>query len=255
MTRIQFRALAVGVSLIAALALGGNFRAADSGDPMMYLTVKDYEAGISFRDVQKHAPIGMIVNPCSYADYLVPAIDWNDGKGPHKPDTNIVTTLFQKVTPVIQNGVYLFWDDSHQAAEPGTTTVTTTLEVHCLGDPPGNRTYVANNIVHSFARVPVNQVRFEQNGKSIETVKGHDSVDVVVTLDASAPASGAWVKLETSPPTALNSLPPFFLVPPQQTQALISNLETKRPAANTDLVVSASTVGQAQQTKTLVVTP
>jgi hypothetical protein len=249
------RGLTITVSLIVVLAFGGNFRAADSGDFMMYLTVKDFETGISFRDVQKHAPIGMIVNPCSYADYLVPSIDWNDGKGAHKPDTNIVTTMLQKVTPVIQNGVYLFWDDSHRAPDPGTTTVTTTLVVHCLGDPPGNKTYVASNIVHSYARVPVKQVQFQANGKNIDTVKGHDSVDVAITLESPAPASGTWVKLETSPPTALNSLPPFFLVRPQQTQSTISNLETQEPASNTNLVVSASTVGPARQTKTLVVTP
>jgi hypothetical protein len=255
MRRIRTLGFATTFSIVAVLALGGNFRAADSGDLMMYLTAKDYEAGISFRDVQKHAPIGMIVNPCSYADYLVPSIDWNDGKGAHKPDTNIVTTMFQKVTPVIQNGVYLFWDDSHRAPDPGTTTVTTTLVVHCLGDPPGNQTYAASNIVHSYARVPVKQVLFEKNGKHIETVKGHDSVDVMITLEAPAPASGTWVKLEVSPPTALNSLPPFFLVRSQQTQTTILSLETQEPAANTNLIVSASTVGPTQHTKTLVVTP
>jgi hypothetical protein len=255
MRRIKTFGFAITFALIAALAFGGNFRAADSGDLMMYLTTKDYEAGISFRDVQKHAPIGMIVNSCSYADYLVPSIDWNDGKGAHKPDTNIVTAMFQKVTPVIQNGVYLFWDDSHRAPEPGTTTVTTTLVVHCLGDPPGNQTYVANNVVHSYARVPVKQIQFEKNGKNVDTVKGHDSVDVMIALDAPAPASGTWVKLETSPPTALNSLPPFYLVRSQQTQATISSLETQEPTANTNLVVSASTVGPTRHTKTLVVTP
>jgi hypothetical protein len=149
----------------------------------------------------------------------------------------------------------LFWDDSHRAPDPGTTTVTTTLVVHCLGDPPGNQTYAASNIVHSYARVFVKQVLFEKNGKQIETVKGHDSVDVMIALEAPAPASGTWVKLEVSPPTALNSLPPFFLVRSQQTQTTILNLETQEPAANTNLIVSASTVGPTQHTKTLVVTP
>lgn len=240
---------------LAALSWGGRLRAELNGADAMYLTVTEYEAGISFRDVQKHAPIGMIANPCSYADSLVPTIDWNDGKGEHKPDTNLVTTLFQKVTPVTQSGVYLFWDDTHRFEQAGTTTVTTRLVAHCLGDPPGDRIFVSRQVVHAYARVPVNQVLFERAGKEIETVKGHDSVDVSITLDAPAPPSGTWVKLETVPPSSLNSLPPFFLVPPQQSQAIVMDLETRKPASNTNLVIRASTVGRPQETGTLVITP
>ena len=85
--------------MVVAAGSFARFRAADSGAPMMYLTVKDYESGISYRDVQYHAPLGMIVNPCSYADKLDPTIDWNDGKGPHKPDTNYVTKLLKNTEP------------------------------------------------------------------------------------------------------------------------------------------------------------
>ncbi len=249
------RASGLAAVFVAALSWGGRFRADQSGADAIYLTVTEYEAGVSFRDVQKHVPIGMIVNPCSYADTLLPTIDWNDGKGEHKPDTNLVTTLFQKVTPVIQSGVYLFWDDTHRFELAGSTTVTTKLVAHCLGDPPGDKVFVSRQVVHAYARVPVNQVLFERGGKEVETVKGHDSVDVAITLNAPAPPSGTWVKLETVPPSALNSLPPFFLVPPQQSQAIVTDLETRKPASNTNLVIRASTVGRAQVTGNLVITP
>lgn len=241
--------------LAGVLSMTGQFVAAQRGAEAMYLTVTDFEAGISFRDVQKHAPIGMIANPCSYADNLVPTIDWNDGKGEHKPDTNLVTTLFEKKTPVIQSGVYLFWDDTHRFDRAGTTTVTTKLVAHCLGDPPGDKTYLSRQLVHSYARIPVNQVEFERDGKEIDTVKGHDSVEISITLDAPAPASGTWVKLETVPPSSLNSLPPFFLIPAQETQATISDLETRKPASKTTLVIRATTVGRSQETRSLEITP
>jgi len=66
----------------------------------MFLTVNDYEVGSSYRNLQWHEPIGQITNPCSYADHLIATIDWNDGTGDHKPDTNAQTKLFQNTTPV-----------------------------------------------------------------------------------------------------------------------------------------------------------
>jgi hypothetical protein len=257
MTVRKTRVSAIACAALSALLLGGYFRAAESGAPMMYLTVKNYEAGISFRDVQYHAPIGMIVNPCSYADKLVPTIDWNDGKGPHKPDTNYVTTVLKNTTPVpvILNGVYLFWDDSHVAPAPGTNVATTKLVVHCLGDPEGDKVYETKNTIHSWARVPVKSVKFEQNGADVASVNGHGLVDVKITLDSAAPESGTWVKLQTSAQSALNSLPPFYFISPGEMSATIEGLETRKPAANTNLSVSASTVGNAQRTKALVVTP
>ena len=38
----------------------------------MVFSVTDYEAGISYRGVQSHDPIGLIANPCSYADNFLP---------------------------------------------------------------------------------------------------------------------------------------------------------------------------------------
>jgi hypothetical protein len=87
----------------------------------------------------------------------------------------------------------------------------TKLTVHCLGDAPGDRVLVTRNIVNVYARIPVNQAEFTKNGKSVDTVKGHDNVDLTITLNAPAPASGTWVRLETTPPAALNSLPPYSL--------------------------------------------
>jgi hypothetical protein len=55
------------------------------------------------------APIGLITNPCSQADNFVPSIDWNDGAGEHKPDTNTETKLSYSKIPVILTGDYLFW--------------------------------------------------------------------------------------------------------------------------------------------------
>lgn len=232
-------------------------RAADSGAPMMYLTVKDYEAGISYRDVQYHSPLGMIVNPCSYADKLEPTIDWNDGKGPQKPDTNFVTKILKNTEPipVVSSGVYLFWEDSHVAPPPGTTTVTTKLVVHCLGDPEGDKVYETKNTIRSFARVPVKRVRYEQNGSDVVAMKGHDLVDVKITLDAPAPESGTWVKLTTTPQAALNSLPQFYFIAPGETSATIKSLETRMPSVETKLVTTAITGGAAQQTQPLVVAP
>ncbi len=51
------------------------------------------------------------------------------------------------------------------------------------------------NVVKVYSRIPVNQVEFTKNGKSVSTVKGHDDVDLTITLDAPAPPSGTWVKL------------------------------------------------------------
>jgi hypothetical protein len=247
------------LSLAVFVAFDGVMllRAADSGAPMMYLTVKDYEAGISYRDVQYHSPLGMIVNPCSYADKLEPTIDWNDGTGPHKPDTNFVTKILKNTEPipVVSSGVYLFWEDSHVAPAPGTTSVTTKLVVHCLGDPEGDKVYETKTTIHSYARVPVKSIRYEQKGASVTAIKGHDLVDVKITLDAPAPESGTWVKLTTTPQAALNSLPQFYFIVPGETSATIKSLETRMPSVETKLVTTASTVGQPQETQTLVVTP
>src|SRR6202041_2909161 len=130
---------------------------ARAGSDYMVLTTTDYEAGISYRAVQSHAPIGLITNPCSYADNFVATIDSNDGPGEHKPDTNPETKLFYTKVPGGQNGVYLFWDDSHMAVEPGAQTVITKLTVHCLGDPPGDRGHGPRNLIKVYARIPVNQ--------------------------------------------------------------------------------------------------
>ena len=162
----------------------------------MILTTTDFEAGVSYRSVQSHAPIGLITNPCSYADNFVPTIDWNDGTGEHKPDTNAETKPFYTKVPVVQNGVYLFWDDTHVAVAPGAQTVITKLTVHCLGDPPGDQVFVTRNSVNVFARIPVNQAEFTKDGNKVDSVKGHDTVDLTLTLDAPAPPSGTWVKLE-----------------------------------------------------------
>jgi hypothetical protein len=260
MTPLRLRVLAVLAVASAAVAAAGSFarfRAADSGAPMMYLTAKHYEAGVSYRDVQYHSPLGLIVNPCSYADKLDPTIDWNDGQGPHKPDTNYVTKLLKNTEPipVVMSGVYLFWEDSHVAPAPGTSTVTTKLVVHCLGDPVGDKVYETKTTIHCYARVPVKSVRYQQNGADVATVKGHDLIDVKIALDAAAPESGTWVKLTTTPQAALNSLPPFYFVVPGQASAMIKSLETRMPSVNTNLVTTASTVGPPQQTQALVVKP
>ena len=77
----------------------GQTPVAQAGSDNMILTTTDFEAGISYRSVQSHAPIGLITNPCSYADNFVPMIDWNDGTGEHKPDTNAETKPFYTKVP------------------------------------------------------------------------------------------------------------------------------------------------------------
>ncbi len=253
------RALRLASAILFALAASifwlGHLRTARAATDYMVLTVKDFESGISYRDVQSHVPIGLITDSCSYADNFVPTIDWNDGSGEHKPDTNAETKLSYSKVPVIQNGDYLFWDDTHVAADPGPQTVVTKLVVHCLGDPPGDRVYVTRNFVNIYARIPVNQAEFTKNGKPVDTVKGHDTVDLTVTLNSPAPASGTWVKRETTPAGVLISLPPFFRIPARQTQATIADMEVRKPATNISLIVTASTVGRPQQTQLLTILP
>jgi hypothetical protein len=233
----------------------GQTPVAQAGSDNMVLTTTDFEAGVSYRSVQSHAPIGLITNPCSYADNFVPMIDWNDGTGEHKPDTNAETKPFYTKVPVVQNGVYLFWDDTHVAVAPGAQTVITKLTVHCLGDPPGDQVFVTRNSVNVFARIPVNQAEFTKEGSRADSVKGHDTVDLTLTLDAPAPPSGTWVKLEAEPAGLLNSLPPYVRVPARQTQTTISSMELHHPDSNASLVVTASTVGRPQKTQQLTILP
>jgi hypothetical protein len=243
------------LAVAATISWPGHSQTVRAGSDYMVLSIKDFESGISYRAVQSHVPIGLITNPCSYADNFTPTIDWNDGTGEHKPDTNAETKLFYTKVPVIQSGDYLFWDDTHVAVDPGPQTVVTKLAVHCLGDPPGDRTYVTRNIVNIYARIPVNEAQFTKNGQPVDRVKGHDTVDLTLTLNSPAPASGTWVKLETTPPGVLNSLPPYFRIPPRQTQATISDMEVRKPASNETLTVTASTVGRPQQTQQLTIVP
>ena len=101
----------------------------------------------------------------------------------------------------------------------------------------------------------MNQVEFTKDGKSVNRVKGHDRVDLTITLDAPAPPSGTWVKLDVSPVGNLNTLPPYVQVPEGQTQQTISNLELRNPNADIEVMVTASTVGRAQESQKLIVTP
>jgi hypothetical protein len=220
----------------------------------MFLTVTDFEEGISYRQAQWHAPIGHLINPCSYADHFAGTIDWNDGSGERKPDANFEQRMIQK-TPAVQSGTYLFWDDEHVSNSVGTQIVTTKLLLHCMGDPPPDQQYVYRNVVVVHPRIPVNQVEFTKNGKRVDRLKGHDDVDLTVTLDAPAPPSGTWVKLNVSPPDNLNSLPPYVLVPADETQETISNLEVRKPNADIQILVTASTVGRPQESQRLTVTP
>jgi hypothetical protein len=246
---------AILLAITAPILWLGHVRTTRAASDYMILTAKDFEAGISYRAVQSHAPIGLISNPCSYADNFVPTIDWNDGTGEHKPDTNAETKMSYSKVLVILNGDYLFWDDTHVAADPGPQTVITKLTVHCLGEPPGDHAYVTRNFVNIYARIPLNQAQFTKNGNPVDAVKGHDTVDLMLTLNSPAPASGTWVKLETTPPGVLNSLPPYFRIPARQTQATISDLEVRKPTANASLIVTASTVGRPQQTQQLTILP
>jgi hypothetical protein len=254
-TRLCCAAAVLLAVAATTLFLPGHFGSVRAGTDYMILTVKDFESGISYRAVESHAPIGLLTNPCSQADHFIPTIDWNDGTGEHKPDINAATKMSYSKIPVIQSGDYLFWDDAHLAADPGPQIVSTKLVVHCLGDPPGDRTFLTRNFVNIYARLPLNQAEFTKNGKAVDTVKGHDTVDLTLTLNAPAPASGTWVKLATAPPGVLNSLPPYFRIPAQQTQATLPELEVRKPAANSTLIVTASTVGRPQQTQQLTILP
>ena len=260
---VEFAQMKITIPFLTMILLGvvflllspGQTPVAQAGSDKMILTAIDFEAGVSYRSVQSHAPIGLITNPCSYADKFVPTIDWNDGTGEHRPDTNAETKPFYTKVPVVQSGVYLFWDDTHVAVAPGAQTVITKLTVHCLGDPPGDQVFLTRNSVNIFARIPVNQAEFMKDGNRVDSVKGHDTVDLTLTLDAPAPPSGTWVKLEAEPAALLNSLPPYFQVPARETQAKISAMELQHTTSNAGLVVTASTVGRPQKTQLLTVLP
>lgn len=252
---VLFAALtvAVFVSFIAVYAPAVSLAANDA----MALTVTSFEAGISYRDVQWHFPVGIIANPCSQADYFAATIDWGDGTGERKPDTNVRLRPFstENKTLVVDSGVYLFWDDAHAFPRSGAYVAKARLTVHCLGDPPGNQILVNETPVQAYARIPVNQVEFIQNGKDVATVAGHADVDLTITLDSPAPPSGTWVKLESIPAGTFNSLPEFFRISPLLTQETIRHLEVRKPSAVTTLVVKASTVGRPQESAKLSITP
>jgi hypothetical protein len=226
-------------------------------NPLMTLSVTSFEAGISYRDVQWHAPIGLITNPCSQADFFVVSIDWGDGTGEHKPDTNIRQQQFSRENQnlVVENGVYLFWDDTHIFARSGNYVARAKVMLHCLGDPPGNQEAVNEITVNAYSRIPVNQVEFRKNETKVKEVAGHQNVDLTITLDAPAPPSGTWVRLQATPAGTFNSLPPYYRVSPQQTQETIRNLEVRKPSTVTTLAVTASTVGRPQETDRLSITP
>jgi len=248
-----------GISLallaLLTLALAGTHPKTTHGEPRyMFLTVTDFEAGISYRQAQWHTPIGHLVNPCVYADRFTATIDWNDATGEHTPATNVEKKVIQTI-PVVQAGTYLFWDDEHVSNIVGTQIVTTKLLIHCMGEPPGDLEYSYRNVVRAYSRVPVNDVEFTKGGKSVNKVKGHDRVDLTITLDAPAPPSGTWVKLDVSPAGNLNTLPPYVQVPEGQTQYTIPNLELRNPSADIEVWVTASTVGRAQESQKLTVTP
>jgi len=231
-------------------------RIATAANDYMFLTVKDYEAGISYQQAQWHAPIGHMTNPCSYADRFEGAIDWNDGTGEHRPATNVELKVIQKTTPpVVLNGVYLFWDDAHAFTRTGRQVVTTKLTVHCSGDPPGDRVYVKKNMVNVYKRVPVKRVEFTREGENITSVKGHDSVELTITLEAPAPPSGTWVKLEVTPAGNLSTLPPYFLVSAGLTEETVPNLEVRKPDTDLVIQVSGATVGRPKETQKLTITP
>jgi hypothetical protein len=195
-----------------------------------------------------------LIVPCSYADHFAATIDWNDGTGEHKPDANVEKKMVQTV-PAVQSGTYLFWDDEHVTSTVGTQTVTTKLLIHCMGDPPGAHEYTYRNVVKAYARIPVNQIEFTKDGRSVTKVKGHDRADLTITLGAPAPPSGTWVKLDVSPAGNLNTLPPYVQVTQGQTQQTIPNLELRNPNADIEIRVTASTVGRVQESQTLTVTP
>jgi len=253
--RLHRIGISIGLLTLLALGLADALRkTADAEARYMFLTVTDFEVGISYRQAQWHAPIGQLIIPCSYADNFTPTIDWNDGTGEHKPDTNVQTKMIQ-TTPAVQSGTYLLWDDEHVSTTVGTQIVTTKLSLHCIGNPPGDQLYIYRNVVAVHPRIPVNQVEFTKNRKSINTVKGHDVVDLTITLGAPAPSSGTWVRLVVTPPGNLNSLPPYVRVSPQETQETIPNLELRRPSADFAVQVTASTVGRAEESQKLTVRP
>ncbi len=127
-----------GFLLLAAIIVGGctlgvgTPRIAFAENPLMTLSVTNFETGISYRDVQWHAPVGTITNPCSQADFFAVSIDWGDGTGEHKPDTNIRQRQFSREnqTLVVDNGVYLFWDDTHAFPRGGAYVARAKVTLH-----------------------------------------------------------------------------------------------------------------------------
>ena len=245
----------IGFVTLLVFGLAGTYKKTAQAEPRyMFLTVTDFEKGISYHQAQWHAPIGHLINPCVYADRFTATIDWNDGSGEHKPDANFEQRMIQKI-PAIQSGTYLFWDDEHVSNSVGTQIVTTKLILHCIGDPPPDQQFIYRNVVVVHPRIPVNQLEFTKNAKRVDSVRGHEVVDLTVTLNAPAPPSGTWVKLDVVPEGNLNALPPYVHVSPGETQETIANLELRKPSAAVQILVTAGTVGRVQESQRLTVTP
>lgn len=98
----------IGFVTLLVFGLAGTYKKTAQAEPRyMFLTVTDFEKGISYHQAQWHAPIGHLINPCVYADRFTATIDWNDGSGEHKPDANFEQRMIQKI-PAIQSGTYFF---------------------------------------------------------------------------------------------------------------------------------------------------
>ena len=70
---------------------------------------------------------------------------------------------------------------------------------------------LSRNIVNVYARIPVNQAQFTKNGKSVDTVKGHETVDLTLTLELSSP--GVWHLGETRNHAARRAEQPASVLP------------------------------------------
>ena len=226
----------------------GTPKIAFAENPLMTLSVTNFEVGISYRDVQWHAPIGTITNPCSQADFFLrasigemepasisPKPIFASGNSPGKTKFSLWTMAFiffgTTRIPLRGAGRMLRGQRSRSTAWAKLPEIGSCERNH------GQR--ICQNSGESGG-IPQERKESEPSGRASECGPGDYSGCAGAAFRHVGETGGA-------PGRNFNSLPPYYRVSPQQTQETIRNLEVRKPAATTTLTVIASTVGRRKR--------
>jgi hypothetical protein len=253
---LSLAALVFSLALITPKGVGAGH------PPYMYLTITDYEVGLSYAQVYgalfqaqsitssfgKAPPVGIEIVPC-YADDFGRTINY--GSGPiQPPQEDIQTTHFGGATVAVP-GNYRFGDEGHVYQSVGQFAVDTVIKLHCWSDSHGDDTYTVTNQVTVWARIPVNKAIFvDDQGNEVTSVAAGSTVNLKLTLDAPAPPSNTFVMLHADS-DVFDNLPPYFAIPATHDVFTLPNLHVKKPSPTKSVTITASTVGQPRNTNKL----